>query len=214
MFGKRKRRERPHALQFPLAVSYLERLRLIVGNPLKEFPTDMNLWQKEMEMSVPDLSAKYGLTIQQALALQQALFLMFEVSLEPDFKKKRAPDTTRGWAEVPEVQKIKNLPTEHLLMLIADQEGNYTSHLLACGTENHVHVPDVKGIVHLYCSMGGTYFLLAHNHPNNVPRPSEGDIRVARQLRDMLKGTGVDFRDSLITTPNAGWYSLKENGHF
>lgn len=60
--------------------------------------------------------------------------------------------------------------------------------------------------------------VLMHNHPSGCSTPSEGDIRVTRELVNGSKILKIDILDHVImgdqTADNRGWSSLRELGYF
>ncbi len=52
--------------------------------------------------------------------------------------------------------------------------------------------------------------ILVHNHPSNVPYPSDEDIAVTRMLGESGKLLGITVYDHLIITKDNGWYSFSE----
>lgn len=46
--------------------------------------------------------------------------------------------------------------------------------------------------------LGGTGFLLAHNHPSGDPSPSNADLRITRELREAARMVGLEFSDHII----------------
>lgn len=193
----------------PQAISYFDRLKLIVGHPLDDFPKDIKHWGKEKEKSVPVLMKEYGLTVPQAIALQQVLFLIHEMNDGSEMVKE-APITAKGWLELPEIKNLRNLPKEHLMMFIVNQEGKYSDHLLGVGTKSSIALPDFNHIGQLFKKMNGNHFYLVHNHPNNDPEPSDDDIQVTKSLIDHFKNTNIHFADHFIVSKN-GWYSFRRN---
>ena len=53
--------------------------------------------------------------------------------------------------------------------------------------------------------------IVAHNHPSGALRPSDADIRIAKEVREALKLFGIQLLDALILT-KSGYYSFAENG--
>lgn len=54
--------------------------------------------------------------------------------------------------------------------------------------------------------------LVGHNHPSNVPTPSQEDIEVTERLKEAGKILGIDLLDHLIICSDS-FISLKEKGY-
>jgi len=91
-------------------------------------------------------------------------------------------------------------------------------HLVATGTLDRVlsHSREVfRAAIVANCAA----IVLLHNHPSGDPTPSEGDIRVTRDLIRAGQVLKIDVIDSVIignATPDRpqGYFSLREHGYF
>jgi len=54
--------------------------------------------------------------------------------------------------------------------------------------------------------------IVAHNHPSGNLKPSEADKRLTSQLKNALSFFTITLVDSLIITPNDGYYSFTDEG--
>ena len=76
---------------------------------------------------------------------------------------------------------------------------------------NHnTSIVDVKDIVKKTALYDSTQVIISHNHPSGIPRPSEDDKRVTRQIDSALKLIGVKLLDHIILGDRQ-YYSFKEN---
>ena len=53
--------------------------------------------------------------------------------------------------------------------------------------------------------------ILAHNHPNGLAFPSQADLDLTIQLKNILKSIEINLLDHLIVTQN-GFYSFLDAG--
>ncbi|MBL4952112.1 JAB domain-containing protein [Neobacillus sp. YIM B02564] len=207
MFGLFKKE---NSSPIPMAISYVQRLQLIVGNPLVGFPKDISKWSKEKEKSIEDFMKEYGLTTDQAMRLQQVLFLLDEWK----WKSSSSPKNAKEWASLKEAEEIRNKDHEYLLMFIVNEKGNYTHHLLSVGSEEEVSFPPFEQMKSLLEQMKGTAFVLMHNHPSGDARISNEDIDVTLQLSRFFQSTRYMFLDHIIVAKGGTSYSsLRENGY-
>lgn len=54
-------------------------------------------------------------------------------------------------------------------------------------------------------------FIIAHNHPSGNLIPSQADLQINNQIRDVAKMHKVQFLDNLIITPE-GYLSFADDG--
>ncbi|MFE8700937.1 JAB domain-containing protein [Cytobacillus sp. FJAT-54145] len=198
----------------PEALTYTDRLRLMVGSPLKGFPTDVTLWADIKNKSIQELARDYEINYEQAIVLSQSLLLLYELSDGAGLHgKKKAPGQAKDWARLPEVEKIVRQKREHLMMFIVDAEGNYTDHLIGIGTRDYCYLPPFPSMKSLYQQMNGKYFLLVHNHPTKNAFPSDSDIEATEAVLEFARANGMWFKNHIIVS-RSGYYSMARNGHF
>lgn len=53
--------------------------------------------------------------------------------------------------------------------------------------------------------------IVAHNHPSNITKPSENDMKITKRLYESGELLGIRLIDHVIVTKN-GFFSFKENG--
>lgn len=68
-----------------------------------------------------------------------------------------------------------------------------------------VHLPTLIAAV---VTAGSERFMLVHNHPSNVVRPSPGDIELTKSVMTAANAAGLYFEDHLILAPNGTWHSM------
>lgn len=91
-------------------------------------------------------------------------------------------------------------------------------YLVSMGTLDSVMV-HAREVFKTAIVMSASGVILAHNHPSGDPTPSEGDIKVTRDLIRAGQLLKIDVLDHLIIgakTPDRdkAWYSLREGGYF
>jgi DNA repair protein RadC len=97
--------------------------------------------------------------------------------------------------------------------------------LLALNRSNHVYgwyrlskggltgtVVDSRVVFSILLQAGAHSFVLAHNHPSGILKPSEPDRKVTSQLYQAGKLLDINFLDHLIVSPNGDYYSMADNG--
>lgn len=95
-------------------------------------------------------------------------------------------------------RKFVGLGTEHIyMMLLNNRLGLIDCCKLAEGAVNNSLVPFRK-ITEKTIFRKASVVVLAHNHPNGFPIPSESDIEVTRQVLDILSPIGVTLLEHLI----------------
>lgn len=103
--------------------------------------------------------------------------------------------------------------TEQLRVCCLDDNLNVIScSVIQDGGVNTVPI-NVRKIVETAYRSNSSLIILAHNHPNGVPVPSDADVKVTRQLNNILKSVGINLLDHIIVGPNNA-ISMKDNGYF
>jgi len=89
--------------------------------------------------------------------------------------------------------------------------------LVAVGSINEVHVT-AAGVFRPVVAGGAHHCIVAHNHPSGNPSPSEGDVRVTRELCRAGNVLKTELTDHLIIGSTehhpTGFVSLRELGYF
>lgn len=79
------------------------------------------------------------------------------------------------------------------------------------GTINKVSLYP-REIIHKALELGATSMVLIHNHPSGDARPSEQDILITQQLRDVGKTLSLELSDHIIIS-RTGAVSMMQEGH-
>jgi len=94
--------------------------------------------------------------------------------------------------------RIGYLQHERLLAIYVDSRLHLLSiQKLADGAVSRAPV-DFARIIQLGLNVGASGFLLVHNHPSGVPRPSKADLAVTSRLRDLAGQLDLHLLDHLI----------------
>jgi len=98
------------------------------------------------------------------------------------------------------LKDMRELPKEHLRGLYLDSHYQLIhDEVISIGslTSNIVHPREVFRPALEYAASA---VILAHNHPSGVPKPSEADIAVTRQIVEAGKILGISVLDHVIIT--------------
>jgi DNA repair protein RadC len=79
------------------------------------------------------------------------------------------------------------------------------------GTVDHTPVYP-REIVRRALELSATALILVHNHPSGDPAPSQADIRMTHDIRDIARPLGIAIHDHVIVGRN-GHASLRGLGH-
>jgi DNA repair protein RadC len=79
------------------------------------------------------------------------------------------------------------------------------------GTVDHTPVYP-REIVRRALELSSTALILVHNHPSGDPAPSQADIRMTHDIRDIARPLGISIHDHVIVGRN-GHASLRGLGH-
>ena len=82
--------------------------------------------------------------------------------------------------------------------------------LVSEGTVNESYLNPRK-IVETALRNDATSVIVAHNHPDGIPEPSEEDNLITQKIADALKVVDIDLQDHIIIADN-GFYSFRQQG--
>lgn len=81
---------------------------------------------------------------------------------------------------------------------------------IARGARDRVDVP-IPDTLRIAIVEGATAFIVVHNHPTGVLRPSDSDTLLTKSLQEAAKTVGLDLMDHVIVGAK-GHYSFAEHG--
>ena len=97
------------------------------------------------------------------------------------------------------------LDHERLYMLMFNDRLNMIDCvMLSKGTVNNSDVP-MRNIVKKAVLKNATGIILTHNHPNGVPVPSESDLQVTEQVKNLLEMVDIVLMEHFIVADNSFW---------
>lgn len=101
------------------------------------------------------------------------------------------------------VEQLRLLFLDRKNALIADEKQQQ-------GTVDHTPLY-TREVVKRALELGASALIVVHNHPSGDPTPSQGDIRMTRDVRDALEKIGVTLHDHLVIGRN-GHESFRARG--
>lgn len=101
--------------------------------------------------------------------------------------------------------------TERLHVIYCDRSRGYLAdETLASGDSRQIEAR-VRPVIERALALGAHGFLLAHNHPSGICRPSPQDISGTRRLQGIAEALELTLVDHLIVTRRAV-YSMRAGG--
>lgn len=83
-------------------------------------------------------------------------------------------------------------------LLCLNHQGKVLSFdILAEGSIESVGI-SIRSIVERAVSVGATDVVLSHNHPGGIPIPSPADVKMTKDISDVLKNISIKFADHII----------------
>jgi len=101
------------------------------------------------------------------------------------------------------VEQLRLLFLDRKNALIADEKQQQ-------GTVDHTPLY-TREVVKRALELGASALIVVHNHPSGDPTPSQGDIKMTRDVRDALEKIGVTLHDHLVIGRN-GHESFRARG--
>jgi len=101
------------------------------------------------------------------------------------------------------VEQLRLLFLDRKNTLIADEKQQQ-------GTIDHTPLY-TREVVKRALELGASALIVVHNHPSGDPTPSQGDIKMTRDVRDALEKIGVTLHDHLVIGRN-GHESFRARG--
>jgi DNA repair protein RadC len=101
------------------------------------------------------------------------------------------------------VEQLRLLFLDRKNALIADEVQQQ-------GTIDHTPLY-IREVVKRALELGASALIVVHNHPSGDPTPSQGDIKMTRDVRDALEKIGVTLHDHLVIGRN-GHESFRARG--
>ncbi|MEP7103607.1 MAG: DNA repair protein RadC [Candidatus Dojkabacteria bacterium] len=111
------------------------------------------------------------------------------------------------WKELTEIRRSKR---EHFVVLFLDSRNQAVKkEVISIGTINSSLVHP-REVFESAIKNSAASIIIAHNHPSNLPDPSENDIDVTKTLIAAGELLDIKVLDHVIVTEDS-WFSFKEN---
>ncbi len=135
---------------------------------------------------------------------------LFEAALEEDLA--RAPVDGADPALHRYLRaRLASGDTERLHVIFCDRTRGYIAdETLATGGASRIEAR-ARPVIERALALGAAGFLVAHNHPSGICRPSAQDIAGTRQLRGVAEALEIELVDHLIVTRRSV-YSMRAGG--
>ena len=78
------------------------------------------------------------------------------------------------------------------------------------GTVDHAPLY-TREVVKRALELGASAIILVHNHPSGDPTPSEGDIKITREVKEAVEKLGIVLHDHIVIGRN-GHQSFRSLG--
>ncbi|MCR5206948.1 MAG: hypothetical protein K6C14_00540 [Eubacterium sp.] len=93
---------------------------------------------------------------------------------------------------------LRYMPNEQFLVISLNDKKRIISYsILFEGTVNSTYIEPQK-IAETLIDDGASRAIIAHNHPNGAPHPSQKDIGLTVRIRELLNMTGIILDDHII----------------
>jgi DNA repair protein RadC len=106
---------------------------------------------------------------------------------------------------------LQNADIEKMITLYLDAQNKLICIQVMQGTVNACVVFPREIFRHALLA-GASGILLIHNHPSGSLRPSDQDIRLTREIRDIGKKLDINVHDHIIMGTQSRFYSFREEG--
>lgn len=107
--------------------------------------------------------------------------------------------------------RLATSPVERLQVIYCDRSGGYIAdETTAEGDATRIEAR-VRPVIERALALGAAGFVLAHNHPSGVCRPSAEDIAGTRRLQAIAEAMEITLVDHLIVTRRSV-YSMRLGG--
>ncbi len=151
--------------------------------------------------------AKFDGTSPRTIALLRAIQLVLERTLNEPLLRSTVIGSWKALLDYIDI-RLKNSNKEHSIILYLDSKNRLLKEEENEGTINHVPLYP-REIASRALELCSSSLILVHNHPSGDPSPSEGDIKMTRQLQIGLSALEIVLHDHIIIGQNKH-FSFKE----
>jgi len=199
--------------QGPEALSDEELLAVLLGSGTRGFDV-LSLskelvkmgWDELERRSVEELLKLKGMGLVKALKVKALLELSRRI------RKRSRGLFIRNPQEAVEFLRDKFSPRkESLVSLYLDLSNRLLeAELIAVGSVNRLFAQP-KEVLYKAVKLSANGIIIAHNHPQGFPEPSEEDLRFTERLKKACEILGFELLDHIIISEE-GFYSFREEG--
>lgn len=107
--------------------------------------------------------------------------------------------------------RLKGRTDEYLEFYLLDKCGNVLGVYSYSSAKSNAVTIKLDDIARSIARVAPATLLVAHNHPNGLPKPSDEDVKFTKAIQIVCNMHGVDFRDHLIYA-DGGFYSFLDDG--
>jgi len=101
---------------------------------------------------------------------------------------------------------------EHVTVLALDGSNKTVGYkVIASGQMDSSHV-DLRLLFRAVLALGGSGFVLAHNHPTGNQAPSDADRQITKRIKDAAAILGLRYLDHVIQGEAGQYFSFLEHG--
>lgn len=109
------------------------------------------------------------------------------------------------------VEKIAESPRERMMVILLNKKNGVIGIQEATiGNSEEVH-SEAREMFQAAIAVNASKIVLLHNHPAPTPKPSQGDLDVAKTLEQAGELIGIKLVDFIIVTPEE-FYSFADTG--
>ncbi|MCL2586725.1 MAG: hypothetical protein FWE31_00615 [Firmicutes bacterium] len=105
---------------------------------------------------------------------------------------------------------MKTLGVEEFVLMALNKNGKVLLEKKVEGTLNRVNI-DLRDVMDMVLRVKASAVVLAHNHPEDTPDPSDSDVLFTRAMVNLLTPLGIQLVDHLIFSRTDDVYSFRES---
>lgn len=153
---------------------------------------------------------KYALPVEKSPCLAE-VELHYKSKVKPADRKKisRSQDCYDILKDIYNANTVEH--HEEMMILLLNRANQVLGWIKISQGGDSGTVVSSKIIMQACLLANATSFIVTHNHPSGNLKPSEADIRITKEIKEVAKIMQLAFLDHLIYTPE-GWYSFADEG--
>ncbi len=178
----------------------------LAGQLLEEHLSLTNLYRikDHLKLKIPGIGVAKGLR----------LLACFELTKRLGVARDNAKVFVYNQAEIISVyqNKIGRLNKETLYLISLNKRRHIISEKQIYVGHERGFILDTKEIVRELIISGADYYVLIHNHPSGIVKPSENDLVTTSELARLSRNVGIELFDHIIVT-HESHFSIREYGN-